>query len=128
TKFTINKTSKKISNQYIPSLASFLHLYNRNRGKNNLQSSATFGLSVNPTSLESLRVMAGYSLIFGEEKRGVISIGVIGGSVSKLNPHFDENKAYLYSDYQGLQETDLINKKFKLGWFFGLSYNLSKKR
>ena len=65
--FVIKKTDKG-TNLYIPSLTSFLHFYTR--GCSSLQSAATLGLSVNPTSLESLKVMAGYSLIFGDERRG----------------------------------------------------------
>jgi hypothetical protein len=123
--FVIKKTVKG-ANLYIPSLTSFLHFYNRNCGY--LQGAATIGLSVNPTNLQSLKVMAGYSLIFGEERRGIFSFGIIGGAVDRLKTKYERDKTLLYKDYPGLQETDLIAKRFRIGGFIGLSYNLSKQR
>ena len=123
--FIIKKTEKG-TNLYIPSLTTFIHFYNRGCGS--LQSTATMGLSINPTSLESLKVMAGYSLIFGDERRGVFSIGVIAGAVNRLKTKYEKDKPLLFKDYPTLQETDLTAKRFRVGMFLGLSYNLSRQR
>lgn len=123
--FVIKKTTTGAS-LYIPSLATFVHFYQRTC--RSLQSAATMGLSVNPTDLESLKVMAGYSLIFGEKRRGIFSIGAIAGAVNRLKTKYQTGAKLLYTDYPGLQETDLVEKRFRLGVFVGLSYNLSKLR
>ena len=122
----IIKKTKKGTNLYIPSLTTFIHFYERSC--KNYQNAATLGISVNPTSLESLKVMAGYSLIFGDERRAVFSIGVIGGAVNRLKTKYESDKALASKDYPGLQETDITAKRFRVGMFIGLSYNLSKQR
>lgn len=123
--FSVIKAEKGID-LYIPSVTSFVHFYNRSCGS--LQHAATIGASINPTNLESLRIMGGYSLIFGEERRAIFSIGVIAGAVNRLDSRYDRDKQLLYKDYPALQETDLVKKRFRVGMFVGLSYNLSKQR
>jgi len=72
--------------------------------------------------------MFGYSLIFGDERRGIFSIGVIAGAVNRLKTKYEKDVPLLFKDYPALQETDLTVKRFRVGMFIGLSYNLSKLR
>lgn len=122
--FVIKKTVKgtDLANVY---LSTFLHFYNKTWRK--FQGAGTIGISVNPT-LESLKVMAGYSIIFGQSKRAILSLGVIAGKVDRLKTKYEKDVILLYKNYPALQESDLTVQRLRVGMFVGLSFNLSKIR
>jgi hypothetical protein len=111
---------------FIPSIAGYMHAYWRANHK--VTPTITIGLSTNPTNLETTRFFLGGSLIFGDNRRFILSAGITGGNVNRLEKRFKEDMRYADADFAGLEDEDFMEKKFKIGVFLGVSYNLSAKR
>jgi hypothetical protein len=111
---------------FLPSIVAYLHVYWRS--KHRVTAGMTAGISTNPTSLETSKFFLGASMLFGEDRRFILSGGVTGGQADRLARNFVKDKEYANADYTGLQDKDLVEKKFRLGLFLGFSYNLSTKR
>jgi len=127
TLFTVRRTNAKNWNWVLPSVTAFIHSYFKKAGTR-WQPAWTLGISTNPASIESTRFFAGASLIQGESRRFIISGGITAGPVSVLKGRFKEDNAYKYSDFSGIEDADLTEKRIRLNVFFGISYNLSNKR
>jgi hypothetical protein len=111
---------------FTPSIVAFMHAYWR--AKHRVNPALTVGISTNPTDLMSTKFFFGGSAILGQNRRFILSAGVTGGQADRLARNFEKDKIYANADYTGLEDKDLVDKKFRLGLFFGFSYNLSVKR
>jgi hypothetical protein len=74
------------------------------------------------TTAETFQILTGPSLIIGKMERIVLHTGLSMGSVSQLRPEYKEHEAYDL----GTSNTVPTVKIFKAGFFFGLTYNLTK--
>ncbi len=115
----------KQTNRYQPVVSAFAHAYLKFGGW--FTPAITVGISTNPTDLSNSSFMLGTSIIFGHSSRFIATIGVAGTSVDYLKSKYDTDIPYLKKDLAGVSESDLVEKTFRAGMFFGFSYNLSKK-
>jgi len=121
-------------NKFFPSVAAFVHVYGRDYYSSVL-SALTFGISTNPAGLEQTSFYAGGSLMFRNSmlKRIIISGGLAAVNVNYLKNTYQTDYTYTaknfknYTNLKALKEEDLVERKFRTGWFVSVSYNLSKK-
>ncbi len=121
-------------NKFFPSVAAFIHVYGRNYYRSVLPA-LTFGISTNPAGLEQTSFYAGGSLMFRNSmlKRIIISGGLAAANVNYLKNTYQTDYTYTaknfknYTNLKALKDEDLVERKFRTGWFVSVSYNLSKK-
>ncbi len=123
--FGISKNPSR--NKLIPAVGVMVHFYWQTH--NALTPGIAIGLSTSPTDLASLRAYLGGSLIIGALKGKLIfSAGLAGGSVDRLLPNLIEGKNYKNQiPYNGDtlgSPNQLVEKVFRVGMFFGMTYNL----
>lgn len=122
--FTIRRNDQR--NLLSPSLAAFIHMYRKVQC--GLQLAYSFGVSTNPVNLESTTFYAGGSVMHMAKDRVVATIGIAAGTATRLVSRYNENAAYTYADHSGLQDSDLVEKKTRFGFFLAVSYNLTKRK
>ena len=105
----------------IPRIALFTHLYWTNA--NWVKPAMTFGISTNPADPAETAYIGGMSLIFGQNRRMVVSAGLALANTDVLKPRYQVDEIRKKSFYSGVEETDLTEKKLRFGGFFGISYN-----
>jgi len=105
----------------IPRIALFTHLYWTNA--NWVKPAMTFGVSTNPADPAETAYIGGMSLIFGQNRRMVVSGGLALANTDVLKPRYKVDEIRKKSFYSGVEETDLTEKKLRFGGFFGVSYN-----
>ena len=105
----------------IPRIALFTHLYWTNA--NWVKPAMTFGISTNPADPAETAYIGGMSLIFGQNRRMVVSGGLALANTDVLKPRYKVDEIRKKSFYSGIEETDLTEKKLRFGGFFGISYN-----
>jgi len=121
-------------NKFSPSVAAFVHVYDRDYYRSVLPA-LTFGISTNPAGLEQTSFYAGGSLMFRNSmlKRIIISGGLAAANVNYLKNTYQTDYTYTaknfknYTNLKALKDEDLVERKFRTGWFVSVSYNLSKK-
>ena|GEM_PF-7074888 len=114
------------NSSYRPVISAFAHAYLKLGGY--FTPSITIGLSTNPSDLSNASYMLGSSLIFGQHNRFIATMGIAASSVDYLKGKYHLNQLYTKKEMSGLSETDLVEKTFKTGFFFGFSYNISSNR
>lgn len=66
-------------------------------------------------------------------KRIIISGGLAAANVNYLKNTYQTDYTYTaknfknYTNLKALKDEDLVERKFRTGWFVSVSYNLSKK-
>lgn len=93
----------------------------------------SFGILPNLTDLEESRYRVGLSALVGNQSKIIVSLGWSGGKTEWIKPGFTNNHMYDKESWQfkeikskSFVADDFIEKVFKSGFFFGISYNLSK--
>lgn len=122
-------------NQFFPSVAAFIHVYGRDYYRSSMLPALSFGISTNPAGLEQTSFYSGGSLMFRNSilKRILLSGGLAAANVNYLKNTYQTDYTYTtsnfknYTNLQALKDEDLIERKFRLGWFVSVSYNLSSK-
>ena len=117
---------KKGANNFMPAIAAYVHGYIKLGGW--FTPALTVGLSTNPNDLTNASYFAGLSMICGQQSRLIFTLGRAASSINVIKPKYDINKSYSKKDFLNIQESDLVKKGFKSGWFFGVSYNISNNR
>lgn len=105
----------------VPRISIYTHLYltNGNWGK----SSLTFGISTNPADPSETAYLLGASLIMGQNRRMVVTLGTALANINQLKAKYKTDDPHMKKFYTGVEETDLVEKRLALGAFFGISYN-----
>ena len=105
----------------IPKIALFTHLYltNGNWGMPAL----TFGVSTNPADPSETAYMLGASLVMGNHKRMVATLGTALANIDQLKARYKVDEPQMKKYYQNIEEAGLVEKRLAVGLFFGLSYN-----
>ncbi len=117
---------KKGANNFMPSIAAYIHGYIKFGGW--FTPALTVGLSTNPNDLTNASYFGGLSLICGQQSRLIFTFGRAASSINVIKPKYDVSKDYIKKDFVNIQESDLVKKAFKSGWFLGVSYNISNSR
>ena len=92
----------------------------------------TIGVSTSPTQLSELRAYLGASLIIGGPFKGklIFSAGLAGASVDRLKPNLTEGlnprNRILFNGNLLPSPDQLVDKGFKIGGYFGFTYNLKE--
>ena len=107
-------------NVFLPSFGAFIHFYPRQR--NDLKIAGTFGLS--SEDLKNIKYHLGLSLIFGSNRRIVLSCGATGNYANILSQNYTVNQNL--SKEVNL-ETVPTEEVFKIGGFLSFTYNLNNK-
>ena len=107
---------------FFPILTSFVHFYSQ--GSKNISLGASIGVGFPVVSVgnnQSIAFFGGPSLIVGKSDRLVISGGIMGGKVQRLGQGYQVEDVFT-------ADAGLIPKKerYELGYFLGMSYNLTK--
>jgi len=84
----------------------------------------TLGVSINVTDLNFNSFFPGVSLLIGKREKIVFTVGPAFKKVNQIKEIYKDNRIV---DEQ-IQVTDLTSEQYKIGFFFGLSYNLTSKQ
>jgi hypothetical protein len=111
------------NNEFVPVLGSLFNLYWRSN--RHIKPALNFGVG---TNVEKIYYYLGGSLLLGKSERIAINGGFVGGSVSRVSDYY-RDKLVLNMPIDELpsevpmQATDA----FQIGYYVGISYNLSGK-
>lgn len=117
---------KESVDDFMPAIAAYTHGYLKLGGW--FTPAITIGLSTNPTDFSNASYFLGGSLICGQQSRLIFTFGLAGSNVDVLKARYDVGGDYTKSDFINIQESELTEKAFQSGWFFGVSYNISSNR
>lgn len=125
--FTIKKNSNR--NKMIPSIGMMAHFYWQQHS--DITPGIVFGLSTSSVELKDLRAYLGVSCIVGGlTDKLFFNTGLALGWVDRLKANLEigENpKSQIPFNGDNVGSPDqLVEKAFKVGWFFGFTYRLSK--
>src|SRR5665213_130367 len=113
--------SNKRNNLYTPSIAAMLHASIRTWKTANL--AATLGASINTSTLDINSIFPGLSLMVGKGTQFVFTAGPAFQKVNFLQEQYHEKQSYLTSSLPDVIPT---SETFRIGFFFGISINLTK--
>lgn len=103
-----------------PLLTSFLHFYKQSNENTSFGGSIGVGFPLaGDRSITSLSFLAGPALVIGKSSRIVISSGLMTGQVNRLAQGYQIGDTFI-SEVDNVP----IKQVYKLGYFFGISYNL----
>ncbi|SIS90434.1 hypothetical protein [Chryseobacterium gambrini] len=114
------KIVQKTNNQYIPTIAGMLH--SSWRSSNNFAFGFTLGVSMDMTKLQLNSLFPGISLLVGRTDKIIFTIGPALRKVTELQNGFIIDRPLSYSPQ------DYTAESYKLGWFVGISWNLTAKQ
>lgn len=118
-----NNKPKEISkNKFYPTLAGLFHASFRENG--NFAGGISLGASLDVAKFSIESVFIGPSLLIGKRDKVILTIGPSFRKVSDLKSIYNENTLV---DTNTTQK-DLTTENFKVGFFVGLSYNLTSKQ
>lgn len=106
---------------FIPVMTSFVHFYAPSRKAVSVAGSFGVGFPLGGgENLQSISFFLGPSLLFGKSERIVLNAGIMGGKVERLSQGYKIGDAY-FSD-GNIAPT---NSVYELGYYLGVSFNLS---
>jgi hypothetical protein len=127
-KDTFNITQNPLRQKLIPYIGVMANFYLQTH--NLLTPGIAVGLSTSPTQLSDLRAYLGGALIIGGPVKGklIINIGFAGAAVDRLKPNlttgYNPKSQIPFTGDKVAAPEQLVEKQFRVGGFFGLSYNL----
>ena len=108
--------------QFKPSIGALFNVYRRSN--KSVKFAFNFGAG---TNVDKIFYYTGGSVLFGKSERVGISAGVVGGTVARISNEL-KNKTIVKSPIEDLNEVPMQRRDpFQLGYFVGVSYNLSGK-
>lgn len=84
----------------------------------------SLGASIDLTSLNLNSFFPGISLLIGKKEKTIFTVGPAFKKVNQIKSIYDTNTIYDTS----IQVADITSEQFKIGWFVGISYNLTSKQ
>lgn len=109
------------NNKYNPTIAGIFHASFRNT------SDYAFGFSLGTsfnTDFSFNSIFPGISLLMGKRNKIILTAGTSFRLVDDLKANYSEGMSLTNS----LADEDLLTKNFKIGFFIGISYNLTPKQ
>jgi hypothetical protein len=108
--------------QYTPTIAGLLHTSFRSNSM--FAFGFSLGASIDLTSLNLNSFFPGISLMIGKREKIIFTAGPSFKKVKQLKEIYETNK-----DYSGeMQVENVTTPQFKIGGFFGISYNLTNSQ
>lgn len=108
---------KEDNNPISYGIAGYMHAYWRNA--RNINVGLTLGVGIDQNT--QVKMMPGFSLILGRKERFIFNGGVVIGKCKELS--IIQNETHLYN----ISTEPIYSEPYKIGWFGGISYNLTKK-
>ena len=110
------------NSNYTPTIAGIIHTSFRSNSM--FAFGLSLGVSINVTELNFNSFFPGVSLLIGKREKMVFTVGPAFKRVNQLKS--------IYKDAMILDEkiqlTELTSPQFKIGYFFGITYNLTSKQ
>lgn len=117
-----NILTRNSNNQYQPTLAGFFHASFRS---NSLASvGMTLGASLNITEFDINSLFVGPSLLLGKKEKFILTSGLSLRKTKQLKNGYAEGQTIVAQS----NIDDYLTSNFRLGFFVGVSYNLTKKQ
>ncbi|MBW8333429.1 MAG: hypothetical protein K0M40_15490 [Prolixibacteraceae bacterium] len=118
TETTTRIVKENMENQIIPSIGALFNIYKRTT--NSLKLALNFGAG---TNVEKIFYYTGGSLLIGKSERIGINAGIVGGTVKRILSEY-KNSPVINLPIDKLMQS---KNSFQIGYFFGVSYNLTGK-
>lgn len=119
---TIYNIVENNTSQYTPTIAGLLHTSFRSNSM--FAFGFSLGASIDLTSLNLNSFFPGISLLIGKKEKTIFTVGPAFKKVNQIKSIYDTNTIYDTS----IQVADITSEQFKIGWFVGISYNLTSKQ
>lgn len=110
------------SSKYTPTIAGILHTSFRSNSM--FAMGLSLGVSINITDLNFNSFFPGVSLLIGKREKMVLTVGPAFKRVKQIKSIY-ENDRILDEE---IQVTDITTDQFKIGYFFGITYNLTSNQ
>lgn len=121
----VKDTIQKISNnKFNPTLAGIFHASLRRNG--NFAPGFSIGGSLDIQKFNINSLFIGPSLLIGKRDKIIFTAGPSFRQISELKLNYKENSLLPVGSTTNV--TDLMTNNFKIGWFIGVSYNLTNKQ
>ena len=112
------------NNNFIPMLAGMFHTSFRRNG--NFAFGLTLGASINVETFELNSLFPGVSLLIGKKQKLILTAGPAFRQVNVLKNNYIEGENYDIGEFS--DSSQLTAKQFRIGGFFGITYNLTQKQ
>lgn len=109
------------NNNFTPTLAGMFHTSFRRNGI--WAFGLTLGASLNVETFQLNSLFPGLSLLIGKKQKFVITVGPAFKLVDTLKANYETNTDYNQNNFTA--NSSLTSSQFKIGGFFGLTYNLT---
>jgi len=108
---------------FLPFITSFVHFYPQGRKSVSLGGSLGIGipLSGEESGFQSTTFFLGPSLFFGTGERLIVNFGLMGGKVNSLSRGYEVGDHFV-----GDESFIPVQSLYELGFFAGLSFNISR--
>ena len=124
----INENKKEIvltsKNDFTPMLSGMFHTSFRRNGI--CAFGLTLGASLNVETFQLNSLFPGVSLLIGKKQKVIFTMGPALRQVEVLKSNYETNKAYELGEFNDTSQ--LTSNQFKVGYFFGITYNLTQKQ
>lgn len=123
---TINVVIKRNrrTNSFKPALGAMMHI--SPRFARSFTPAISLGLGLNSTNISDAVYCLGASLIAGKDERLILSFGAMGARVDVLKGNYVSGQQIKKSAIDS--DSDLVEKGFRVGYFVGITYNLTNKK
>lgn len=108
-------------NDFTPTLSGMFHTSFRRNGI--WAFGLTLGASLNVETFQLNSLFPGISLLIGKKQKFIITTGPAFKLVNTLNSNYELNKDYDQANFTS--NSTLTSNQFKIGFFVGLTYNLT---
>jgi hypothetical protein len=110
-------------NQFIPSLGALFNIYKRSN--KDVKLALNFGAG---TNIENLFYYFGASILLGKSERIGINGGLVGGTVKRISNEYKDVEVINTAIEDLPKDVPMqLDDPFQMGYFIGISYNLSGK-
>ena len=116
-----NVVQRLDNNKYNPTIAAIFHASFRTHN------AVAYGISLGTsftTNFSFNSLFPGFSILFGKTNKVILTVGPSFRSVDELKTNYLEGQKLT----SGIADEDLLTKNFRVGVFFGISYNLTQKQ
>lgn len=110
------------NSDYTPTIAGLLHTSFRTNSM--FAFGFSLGVSINVIDLNFNSFFPGMSLLIGKREKIVFTIGPAFKKVNQIKRIYEDNRTLA----SPIQIEDITSEQFKIGCFFGISYNLTTKQ
>jgi hypothetical protein len=120
---SIRISANQKTNKYLPTIAAMLHASIRSWRQ--LSVGFTLGASISTSELDIESLFPGISLMLGKSEKIIFTVGPALKKIDYLDSRYLLNSNYAKT---GFPADVPVKATFRVGWFVGVSYNLTKSQ